>query len=89
MIGKKCKAPDIALNWPTVSRHHAVFQIENGTCMIRDCGSTNGTYLDGVRLGREEARILLPGNELKFADIVFRVEEAPRDENATTVLTGL
>lgn len=89
MVGKKLKAPDIALNWPTVSRHHAVFQIRNGICMVRDCGSTNGTYLDGNRLGREEMRVLLPGSELKFADVVFRVEETVRDENATTVLTAL
>ncbi len=89
MVGKRLKAPDIALNWPTVSRHHAVFQIESGICTVRDCGSTNGTYLNGERLGREETRVLLSGSELKFADIVFRAEQTARDENATTVLTGL
>lgn len=89
MVGKKLKAPDIGLNWPTVSRHHAVFQIENGICTVRDCGSTNGTYLDGDRLGREETRVLFPGSELKFADVVFRVEETAGEESMTTILNGL
>ena len=88
MVGKKLKAPDIALNRSTVSRHHAIFQIGNGICTVRDCGSTNGTYVNGERLGREETRSLLPGSELKLADIVFRVEEAGQDENATTILAG-
>ena len=88
MVGKKLKAPDIALNWPTVSRYHAVFQIQRGICTVRDCGSTNGTYVDGDRLDRGETRVLFSGSELKFADVVFRVEESDRSENATTILTG-
>ncbi len=89
MVGKKLKAPDVGLNWPTVSRHHAVFQIRNGLCTVRDCGSTNGTYLDGDRLGREDIRVLLPGSQLKFADVAFLIEETKQDENETTVLTSL
>lgn len=88
MVGKKLKAPDIALNWPTVSRYHAVFQIQRGICTVRDCGSTNGTYVDGDRLDRGETRVLFSGSELKFADVVFRVEESDRSENATTILMG-
>jgi len=34
----------------TVSRHHAEFAIEGETLVVRDLGSTNGTYVNGVRL---------------------------------------
>lgn len=87
MVGKQLKAPDISLNRSTVSRRHAVFQIRNGICTVKDCDSTNGTYLNGDRLGREERCFLAPGSELKFADVAFRIEEMGMDENATTILT--
>ena len=85
-VGKRMKIPDIGLNWHTVSRRHAVLQVQNGICTVSDCGSTNGTYLDGTRLRREETRVIFPGCEICFADLVFRVEETVGEEDETTVL---
>ena len=36
---------DIALNDPTISRRHAEIEMDNGVYVIRDAGSTNGTFV--------------------------------------------
>lgn len=39
---------DIFLNDMTVSRAHAVLDLAGGTVTVRDVGSLNGTYVNGV-----------------------------------------
>jgi len=41
---------DIFLDDVTVSRRHAEFTRSEGTFQVRDLGSLNGTYYDGVRI---------------------------------------
>jgi hypothetical protein len=41
---------DIQLPDNRVSRHHAVLWAENGSWHVRDVGSSNGTFLDGVSI---------------------------------------
>lgn len=41
---------------------------------IRDCGSTNGTFLNGTRLERDKWYILKAGNRLRIATLDFNVE---------------
>ena len=55
--------PDAAilLDDVTVSRHHAMFTIEEGRLVVRDLGSTNGTYVNGERC--DEA-VLAVGDQL-------------------------
>ncbi len=36
--------------WPTVSRQHAEFRLQNGRWVVSDSGSTYGTFLDGQLL---------------------------------------
>lgn len=51
----------IFLDDVTVSRHHAAFEVTDGLLVVRDLGSTNGTYVNGHRV--EEAQ-LNPGDEV-------------------------
>jgi len=44
------------------SRRHAEIFFENGDWKVRDLGSRNGTFVDGIKL--DEAKILLPGNQI-------------------------
>jgi predicted component of type VI protein secretion system len=37
----------ILLDHPTISSHHCEFVTENGACVLRDLGSTNGTRVNG------------------------------------------
>ena len=40
-------ASAIVLADPTVSRRHAEIEVDGETCVVRDLGSTNGTYVHG------------------------------------------
>jgi pSer/pThr/pTyr-binding forkhead associated (FHA) protein len=40
---------EIFLDDVTVSRHHAEFTVEGDALVVRDLGSTNGTYVNGER----------------------------------------
>ncbi len=53
---------DIGLENPFVSRKHAQIEYSEDDYFIRDLGSKNGTYVNGVRLGG--ARQILEGGEL-------------------------
>ena len=41
---------DIFINDSNVSKNHAEIIIDNNITLIRDVGSTNGTYVNGVRI---------------------------------------
>jgi len=48
IIGRQSRS--VRITDGTVSRHHAKLWPENGTWLIEDLGSGNGTYVNGVRL---------------------------------------
>ena len=52
---------DIFLADVTVSRHHAVFNVDTEGLTVTDLGSTNGTYVNGRR---HETAALAPGDEV-------------------------
>jgi len=64
-------ASDLQLTDPTVSRLHCELRNVDGTVRIVDCGSTNGTHVDGVRVHVAElvggARVRLGGTVLGIA----------------------
>jgi len=46
---------DVVLDDPGASRRHAEVRVDAGRILIRDLGSTNGTIVDGERLGERVA----------------------------------
>lgn len=63
---------DIFLDDVTVSRHHCRFVVKEGSVMVEDSGSTNGTYVNGERADQAE---LQPGDEVivgRFHFVVAR-----------------
>lgn len=64
---------DISIDDPSISRRHAeIFHGDDGW-VIRDFGSTNGTQLNQVRIGRTPQKIR-QGDELRIGNIGLRVE---------------
>lgn len=57
-----------------ISRRHAVFRPGDGGIEIEDLGSTNGTYVNGVRI--EAATRLAGGDTVKLGRSVLQVESA-------------
>jgi hypothetical protein len=62
---------DVVLASDAVSRRHARLFFRDGNWVIRDLGSTNGTRVNGVRVGRCRLR---PGDEVVLGDTLVRVD---------------
>ncbi len=62
---------EIVLVDPSVSRAHAVVEIRGGEPIVRDVGSTNGTYVNGRRVRSQPLR---DGDELLFGATKMRFE---------------
>src|SRR5512140_187648 len=60
-----------------LSRHHAEVIYADGQWLVRDCGSVNGTLLNGSRLAAPTP--LKPGDRIGLGDseVVFQSEDAP------------
>jgi transcriptional regulator with GAF, ATPase, and Fis domain len=62
---------DFVLADRTVSRFHCELSVRGDTIVIRDCGSTNGTLIDGVRVREAE---IPPGTLVRIGGSAFRVD---------------
>jgi DNA-binding NtrC family response regulator len=56
---------------PTVSRIHCELRLGPDCVVVKDCGSTNGTYVEGVRLREGD---VMPGASIRVGNSVFRIE---------------
>lgn len=56
---------DVVLDLPRVSRHHARIERQGDAFVLRDLGSTNGTFVAGKRV---EERRLQPGETIRIGD---------------------
>ena len=56
---------DVVLSGAAVSRHHARLKFRDGAWVIQDLGSTNGTIVNGIEVGRCR---LWPGDRLMIGD---------------------
>ncbi len=56
-----------------VSRRHAQITNQDGALLVEDLGSTNGTKVDGVKLGPGERKTLAGGEKLSFGGVEMQV----------------
>ncbi len=54
-----------------ISRKHATISIANGKYYVVDNSSTNGTYIDDIRIDADKSYEILPGQKIRFADDEF------------------
>ncbi|MCB0153161.1 MAG: FHA domain-containing protein, partial [Anaerolineae bacterium] len=76
-IGRKSGNTIVLGNDLRVSRHHATIQWRGGHYFIRDVGSSNGTFVNGVQIS--ELRQLESGDKIEVGDTTFRIK-LPLDE---------
>jgi hypothetical protein len=76
IIGRGSDA-GIRFDHPAISRHHAVFQVEDDTLTVTDLGSLNGTWVNGQRLAARVPVTLAPHDTIQVGspEIQLRVEE--------------
>ena len=73
---------DIPVLDPTISRRHAEVVWDDSGVHVRDLGSSNGTFLNGVKI---EAAKLSPGDVVTFGKVPFRLKEVAVTKPASTL----
>jgi len=64
---------DLSLGHPSVSKiHAAILMNREGTLLVSDTGSVNGTFINGRRINYGEARQLEDGDVVGFGDVEVR-----------------
>ena len=65
---------DLTLNDASVSKiHAALLMTSEGTILVADTGSTNGTFINGRRIAYGESRQIEEGDVLGFGDVEVRL----------------
>jgi pSer/pThr/pTyr-binding forkhead associated (FHA) protein len=83
LIGRETDC-HLRLDSKLVSAHHCVLLLDEYTLRIRDLGSTNGTLLNGNRIGKHES-ILLHDDTISIDELTFQIDlSQPADRVATT-----
>ena len=68
---------ELALNDSSVSKIHAALTLnQQGTLLVADTGSTNGTYVNGRRISYGEARQIEDGDVVGFGDVEVRFRKS-------------
>ena len=74
-IGRGNRA-DLMISHPTVSREHCKLLEQGGELVVKDNGSSNGTYVNGTKISKPT--VVKPGEILAIGPLTFRAEyEAP------------
>jgi len=67
---------DLYLNHSSVSKIHAALKMDSeGTLLVADTGSTNGTHINGLRIPYGEARPIVEGDVVAFGDVEVRIRK--------------
>jgi len=76
----RLEALEVVLDDSSVSRYHAEVRVTDRGWRVRDLGSTNGTRLNGVRLGNGQWPIRIR-DMLQFGEVTVVVEAISDSEN--------
>ena len=91
-VGRQTMPGQMDIDHPNVSGRHAVFEVVNGTVVLRDLSGNNGTYVNGARL--RGARALIAGDRIDIGpfELTFdgaAVTRAWRVSNVELLVRGV
>ncbi len=68
---------ELMLNHTSVSKIHAALMMSTeGTLLVADTGSTNGTHINGRRIAYGESRLIEDGDVVSFGDVEVRLRKS-------------
>ena len=68
---------ELTLNDASVSKiHAALLMTSEGTLLVADTGSTNGTFINGRRIAYGESRLIEEGDVVGFGDVEVRLRKS-------------
>jgi hypothetical protein len=68
---------ELTLNDSSVSKiHAALLMTAEGTLLVADTGSTNGTFINGRRIAYGESRMIEDGDVIGFGDVEVRLRRS-------------
>ncbi|HEY2963349.1 MAG TPA: FHA domain-containing protein [Pyrinomonadaceae bacterium] len=68
---------ELTLNDASVSKiHAALLMTAEGTLLVGDTGSTNGTFINGRRIAYGESRVIEDGDVIGFGDVEVRLRKS-------------
>jgi adenylate cyclase len=91
LVVGRAPASDIPVNDPTISRRHAEVECNESRVIVRDLGSSNGTFLNGTRV---DSAVVSVGDTVTFGKVGFKLQHvtasapAPRAEIVRRSETG-
>ena len=92
ILGRRSES-DVRVAGAGVSRHHAEILAENGVCLLRDCTSKFGTFVNGRRA---EEHVLAHGDRIRLGEtedteIVFLIgeEDGAQEHSAVSAVSEL
>jgi pSer/pThr/pTyr-binding forkhead associated (FHA) protein len=78
VLGRKAEASALFRNDATVSRRHAIIRRgQDGTCLVEDLGSANGTFVNNVLINHPT--LLGPEDEIRVGSTRLRLAPLPTD----------
>jgi hypothetical protein len=86
MVGRALEN-DLAFDDPSLSRRHSRLHLDGaGRIEVEDLGSSNGTYVNGRKIGRAVAAA---GDVLRFGELQFRIIGAGAGSVGTRAVIGI
>ena len=79
MIVGRAVNSDVPIYDPTISRQHAQLSVKDGGVLVKDLGSSNGTFLNGSKITEAVAT---PNDVVMFGKVSFYVREVAKPSEA-------
>ncbi len=83
VIGRSAHQANLVIDDDWISRRHCRLYWENGEIKVEDLGSTNGTFIDGIKVDHS---VLSINNKLQLGKVILKLEMRKSTSSATPKL---